>query len=177
MKRLIVLLAAGCLMGCMQDRPIENYTVYIDPAFGDRTVDVVNAFDDWATKVQWHSPHFDITVFNLVCDNSCTNVITVHPETMAQIANHQGTDDLGYTMRTWTDRAFNGNNEWSNVFIASDMPAREQQYFVQTVRHEIGHALALQHTGCITVMHFDANCASPEISEGDIEQYESLRGY
>src|ERR1035438_5913893 len=31
-----------------------------------------------------------------LCDNSCTNVITVHPETMAQIANHQGTDDLGY---------------------------------------------------------------------------------
>ena len=177
-KTIALALFVASFTGCaFVDRPGQNYTVYIDPAFGDRTADVVNAFDDWATKVQWHSPHFDITIYNLTCDSSCTHVITIHPETLEQISNHRGTDDLGYTHREWSYNLFDGNNDWSNIYIGSDMQGNEAQYFDETIKHEIGHSLGLVHTGCGTLMRFSPTCASPDIAAGDIEQYEQVRGY
>lgn len=166
-------LAASCLVGC--NRPADTYTVYIDPAFdapgsAHGTSEVLEALDDWTA----HVPGLVLrpVVSARVCDDSCAHSITLHPSTIASLSARPGASEseAGVTSRRGTDD-WRSEGDWANVWIAQDAPRWQV-----SLRHEIGHALALQHTAAGTLMYRDSTGAAPGVTCEDLAQYERVRG-
>ncbi|MDE1834906.1 MAG: matrixin family metalloprotease [Candidatus Micrarchaeota archaeon] len=185
MKAIISIAAATLAVGCMlTDHPGNRYTVYIDPAFGDseNENEIVNAFQEWKDKVEavgFLSLSFDFNLGYLRCqdDGNCTHVITIHPSTKHDIALRSDAEpgEIGVCHREWTDRIMDGANDWSDIYIASDIGDPDK--WVQTIKHEIGHSLGLPHLGEGALMCAYLSCASHnEITCADLQEYANLRG-
>jgi len=163
-------LAAAC--GNFPDRPGSSFDVYVDPAFGPQLGDVVAAVDAWQSAAPGLVMRVQIAA--LVCDSSCTHTITIHPSTTAAIAaaNHVASfDPFGSCDREWHDD-HNGEREYANISVASDISPDDWH---KVVLHEIGHGLALQHTGSGTVMCSPTDCGASSITPADVAQYQGLR--
>src|ERR1700722_3842172 len=182
MKTLIAMatISSGCLtMGCnsFRDHPADTYEVYIDPAFGDQTEMVINALQDWEDKVHASgSPlTFHTIIVNITCDSNCYDAISIHPASKEWIVARPGAESsaIGVTYRMWYDHILDGNSEYSNVYVDGALDPNGLGY--QVIRHEIGHALGLQHTAEGTIMCANVSNASPDIVDVDVQQFNDLR--
>lgn len=168
MKYLFILIL--CLIGCgFQEHYGQEYTVYIDPAFGDKTEEVINGAEDWANK-----SNGILTIYIVIgLENSKKpGDIVVYAHTVADIPNVCSAVPLvgqqqqeGCTRRDVSDTA--------NIRLGTDT-----KYFKGNVRHELGHAFGLEHDYLdnYTIMYPVANKIRPDyISCKDIFQYAMLR--
>lgn len=177
MKRILAAVCLVSVMGCnaFRDRPTSTYEVYVDPAFGDQTELVLDALQDWEAKVHASGSPLTLhaTIVNMTCDSGCYDAIAIHPVPQSFITSQHGaeSDAVGVTFRFWDD-TLHGNTEYSNVYIANDL---DDTTWFRVVRHELGHSLALLHTGSGTIMAPNVNNASPDISDADVQQFNDLR--
>ena len=150
---------------------IENYQVYIDPAFGPKgRADVHSALNAWqtATKDTDHPLVFATVDALKMCGRdafACGNgVFTIHPNTKESISLLYGKRAIGLT------------DPRNNVFVANELKASERK---RVLEHEIGHILHLKHsgeeTGPRSIMRSDLGYMSDGITEADIEQYSAVK--
>jgi hypothetical protein len=175
-------LTVGCLLlsgigslsiGCAGGRIYPtNYNVFVDPAFGDNISDVVGALDDWSSKT---NVGFNITVLNMACDDEDIDCISIHPMSLADIKSiSENPNTIGITF--WhksiaaKDPYYCDYQGWGNSYVPSGT-----DFDVQDTRHELGHALGLQHLGAGNVMCKDQGCATLDIQCGDVNEYNELR--
>lgn len=177
----IALAAAMCACSFLQDQPADTYTVYIDPAFTpDQVEGVLSVLQLWETETDpgFHPAHLHPVMLNMTCDSSCYDVITIHPSTRAGVSalalQWDGVHEslAGITHRRWHNDVINGPRDYSDIYIASDVSASD---WPRIAMHEVGHALALSHTGPGTIMCASMGCASESITPADVKQYDSLR--
>jgi len=180
-KQVAALALSLALLGCSEvDHPGSSYQVYLDPKFTtEQQGQVIAGAQAWVDQTQ-NSPHPLSVTFNIAdvtCDNNCYGVITVHAWTAEQmkVFRNGPRDEYGNTERVWQYRLLsgeNGSSDYSNIYMDIDQPAH---WFQQTATHEVGHALALQHTGEGTLMCAYTSCAAHEITSADVQQYNDLR--
>jgi len=169
MKLVIAIVSLVALLtGCDNGKFPTSYTVYVDPAFGDRVGDVVSSLEDWESK---SGVQLDIVISNAHCDKTCNSVITIHQTSLANIQSMvpDQPDVIGYTQYDKNGSKGNGYEGWANVYVTPD-------FQLQTLRHEEGHSLGLLHQGSGQLMCADQGCAALDITCEDINQYNTLRG-
>jgi hypothetical protein len=175
-------LTVGCLLlsgigslsiGCAGARIYPtNYNVFVDPAFGDNVSDVVGALDDWSNNT---NVGMNITILNMACDDSMMNCISIHPMSRADIIKlGRSSNDIGLTF--WhksmfsEDYYYSDYQGWGNSYVPFGT-----EFDIQVVRHELGHALGLQHLGAGNIMCKSQGCATLDITCGDVNEYNELR--
>lgn len=171
-----LILASTCC--APKDAPGAFYNVYLDPALGDKTADILDALRDWETStaktptpvvlVPWSG---DLTCVDGTAP--CEHTITIHWAPEDGLGEVAGGTELGVTHRNWSVRPLEGEHEWSNIYLDQNLPEHEWR---TVIRHELGHALALAHTGPDTIMCAYTTCGSENITCKDVQQYAELRG-
>lgn len=177
-KGLIVIAAITCT-ACSNALP-DKYDVYIDPAFDSYSAGLVSSScREWESKVDATGGHLELndTVEYKLCSSgheTCSNAITVHPQTTAWITSYvsNGGELYGDTNST-NNFDWRGDTHWGDIWIAMDAPVG---IFPHLVKHELGHAMALSHTGPGTIMCGTYQCGSNEVMCADVEQWANLRG-
>ena len=145
------------LTGCYTVH-VDSYTVYISPDLTPaHAIEVMHGMDSWQEMSAGM-----ITFTPVVSDHQCvmTGEICVRPVTY-----DLGNGKVGYTDRSAEDA--------SNIVLDESVPDEE---FHPLVRHELGHALGLNHTGPGTVMCGDYYCGSKDVTCADAQYAMSLRG-
>ena len=180
-KKIIpIICALAALPACTGDKPEDNYTVYIDPAFDTATQQmIINGLTDWQNRV-WKSGHFlwlSPVIGTHDCSHECDDIIVIHASTKANVSTMVtpvSDSRDGVNIRTWRENPMTGHHyDWSDMYLATDMPPSNMY---QIIRHEIGHALALQHTPPGDIMCRDTDCQSDDIVQADVDQFLKLRG-
>jgi len=180
-KTIIPIICALAALPACADKPENNYTVYVDPAFDSATQQVIlDGLNNWQTRV-WNTGHMlwlNPIIGTHDCSHGCDDIIVIHASNMAAVAalahDSDGDGPDGITFRSWREDPTTGHYwDWSNVFLAADM---RQSDIHNIVLHEVGHALALQHTPPGQIMCWSTECESADITQDDINQYLTLRG-
>jgi hypothetical protein len=178
------MLSAIALVGCTSsfgdNPPIpsvygRHFEVQINPTVpANYASHILDAVDDWNTNIPG-----TLTVKFVACDMNaypaagviCINVV---PEGYIQkrfgapaVADggNDGEEYIGYTI--W-------DNAGANVFLDETMGDSVVQ---QSVAHEVGHGMALIHTGTGTLMCWSTSCQSRTLTADDIDQWYNTRGY
>lgn len=149
-------------LACTQASYPTDYQVYIDPDLGDRVEDVLNVLDDWAGKT---GATFHVTMGVLYCkEQGCDEgYITIHQVPIEQLYQiGHSTSLLGTTV---AELPYNG---WADVYVPPG-------FLVETLRHEVGHSLGLEHTVPGDLMCANISCAAPDITCDDVHQYQQIR--
>lgn len=133
MKKMI--LAAMCLIatGCVPLRPSNSshhYDFYIDPHFPiQERESIINSFLEWQINT---NESVTFTQLDKPSENSSPH-ITVILSSRQGLAKWYNADTVGRT---------NYHGSETEIYIAIDQGKRD---FHETVLHEIGHALGLEH--------------------------------
>jgi hypothetical protein len=171
-QTLLAAIGISLLAGCnLPDKPASHYTVYVDPAFSYEDQEtVIGALDAWEHAVTYNPPSFDVYVQNVTCNDGCLHVITVHPDSQADMSAQGEADANGYCNRYWSDTPLSGANDYSNIYISRMTPG--------IAAHEIGHALDLHHTTeCGPLMQtYFGKCQADSPTAADVEAYHAARG-
>jgi hypothetical protein len=153
-------------LGCARQSPYTTeYNVYIDPAFTDPS-SVMDALESWemATNVV-----FLPALENRACSDTDFGCISIHPTTSDVLdADEHRDQTLGMTVWHRDITGHNSYSGWANVYVTDDFDQ-------QTILHELGHSLGLNHTGDGTLMCAYTTCAAEAITPADIAQYADLR--
>jgi hypothetical protein len=156
------------LVACAGGRllPGDNYTVHVDPAFGDKIPDVVAGLEEWENVAHAHGVklHFDVVIDDRYCENYCpSEEFALHPNTTDLVPAF----DLGLTEgdpRLQRSDAYVDSNitdpiEWSTC-----------------LKHEVGHCIGLHHTGAGTIMYPGwGDQVSRTVACADIQQVAQVR--
>jgi hypothetical protein len=166
---IIVMSAIGC-----NKRPVENYTIGIDPAFsGEQDQYILDAMDAWSIATS------NQVVFDNFYIGDCkfkqhSNETCIYSSDAATVDAKLGEDAaIGYT--EWYD----GNNSAEifidTAYVVSATPVNAEQLFL----HEFGHSFRLRHTPAeevaYSVMCASVECATSTIQCTDVVNYEKLR--
>ncbi len=168
MKRLIT--ALMCLLMCACEAPGDFYTVAIDPNLpAEDQASIREAILAWRYALDGR-----LTIYEHPgpCTNSGYEACfwasnSAYAGSIASIP-----DPLAVTLR-------NFHNQHSDVYVALDQIAVDKldaSQLTQTMAHELGHSMALQHSNPGTLMCWELSCAPPTITCGDLAQWLDLRG-
>jgi hypothetical protein len=144
----VVIACGGCAVGWAPNTT-RHYGIYVDPNFTD---DQANAILEAANAWQTATGSF------------ITFQGSEHPTGDAVIAVH-GLPIAGMDEKACGMTEFDGVP--SDLYVANDI---NPTLFSITVKHELGHALGLMHTGTGTIMCADASCVSWTITCADLTQ-------
>lgn len=151
--------AWGLLAGCTP-APASSYRVQLSPAFtADQQESILAAVDDWRAVVP---VHFDVAVSACSGDDDCRICVAPSYETQGE--------PLGRTERRWW---LSGESATSTLFVACI--AETTTTLEEAAAHELGHAMALEHTGPGTLMCADGTCMAPKPVAEDVSQWWGLR--
>ena len=163
-KRLLAIGTGSFLLvvAACNPSPGEDYQVWIDPAFEGQTDTIFQALDDWRRStdngVQFHTWLRDDDA------SGQTYVIAIHRESTADIQTIcRNPKVIGCTISNAVEVGV-----WANIYLPAPVK-------LQVALHELGHGMGLVHTGPGTVMCKDEDCASPDITCADVQQYYWLR--
>ena len=167
MKLLLYLIAAATI-GFNHDKVVEDKTfyIYIDPSASQSLKEqIVIGLDDWETHTRFL--HFQLVSQPCYFDN-CAVFVPVkarwflsRPE-QAQMKNQI----IGLT---------EGGYRPIRIYIAYDLyNDRATEYLT---RHETGHLLGLSHSNKGTVMYWECDGATTNITCTDVAAYYSLWGF
>ena len=169
MKLGLMMTAMFALAGCGALPPADHYTVYIDPAFGsDQSAAIVEGLQEWERAV---GVKFDIAMVKVELDKSYYNSISFHPSTYQEINEiTPGSAYIGLT--EYEKDSWNHVYNYSNVLLDYKL---DDATFAWAVRHEVGHALGLNHIGAGNLMCKNMACASRHVQCADQSEYYQLR--
>ena len=126
--------------------PGTHYSVFADAPSADLAS---------AAAAAWQTTGVvTLDVFQAPCPESGQGIICVRQTAL-------GPDEGGLTVRT-------DGTDSSDVSVIAGMP-------LAVYEHELGHAMALEHTGPGTVMCPGTGCMSPGVTATDVDQFLSLR--
>lgn len=146
-----------------------SYTVSYHNLTAPQQAIVKAALHDWeqATSQTSRPIHFK----TLAESEDCIPIVESHvicfwDATQAQIGYLAKQGGLTSNLAGITNRLTNGSSD-----ILVNVSATSAWALPEVWRHEIGHALGLRHTGPNTLMCDGVECASPQITRADVEQY------
>ena len=159
----VLSLSAGCAL-----QPAATYQVYIDPMFSDYEQGVIrDSLGDWTNKSD------GIVTFNVTIAKSWGN--TTPPHTI-WIQSGSLSDMPGLAgechQAPWNDDGF--------IYLPMDKYEGHPEtmaWFGQTVRHEVGHALGLEHDVSGTIMAPSHGTAAMTVTCGDVAKLAALHDY
>lgn len=147
------------LTGCLNWQPnsTHEYAVWVDPGFSvDQSNAIMSAVNEWESK----SGSF--VRFHGTTDENASDVLRFHSDPNATALNQdcQASGELGCQ---WTDGVS------SNIYIPTTL---DPDTFIQTSRHEIGHALGAQHIPSTppAIMCSDIGCAAKMVQCADLKE-------
>jgi len=159
---LVLSLSAGCAL-----QPASTYQVYIDPMFSDYEQGVIReSLQDWTDKSE------GIVTFNVVVGDSFGSPPphTIWIKSSSQSAVYaDGNPMAGICTQGLDDNGF--------IYLPMDKYEGHPEtmaWFGQTVRHEVGHALGLQHDASGTIMAPGHNVASMKVTCTDVAKLAAL---
>jgi hypothetical protein len=164
--------------------PGHHYTVYMDGFTTSQQQSILNAMDDWHSKIP-------ILTFDPVI-GSCSGVhdreICIHPGTSAQIVSLGGQASwggatkvkFGPDARGDTTGYFgtDGGESWLNIDLINKLsttPAQYAQNLQTTAEHEIGHGMSLEHHMTYCLMNPVLQNGAPVATADDIIQWYYVR--
>ena len=158
---------SGCAgSGCAgPTTPGDHYLVEIDTStVADWQVAVVvAAVDDWAAHVP-----VTLDVTQTACSGHAPHTICVHAATQEETASHSPAyTSIGSTY-------YGDVEDGAEVWLDQDLVLSR---FSQTATHELGHAMALEHTGAGSIMAPNEVEAAAHVTAVDVAQWLSLRGH
>ena len=151
------------LVGCGANYPNREQTYQVAPSFSASHQALVSqGVHEWETALNgylvfrenYHEPIMRFTP---------TDLITLNPN-HAEISEQGGKRVVGWCTRVGYK---------SHIEIAEDL---KDDLFSWVVLHEVGHALGLKHSETGTVMCDMDHCASPQITEQDLDQFRRVWG-
>lgn len=146
---------------CAQ-KPSSHYSVYIDPTMNAYDTDaMLSGLQSWEQSV---NVTFD-TKIGLPFTTE-EHQIVLHASTKADVAKRGVEGDIGVTFR-------DEEQDRADIYYGLDL-TNESTLHVE-IRHELGHAMGLSHTGAGSLMCANKECAAENITSTDIAQYNSLR--
>ncbi len=149
----LLLCTLGCTVG-WEPNPTRHYHLKIDATFSD---DQRQAIVDAATE--WQKSSGDYVTFD-VDPRAPDDVISFESKSWFTMSR-EFDGSLGESI-------FHGQS--TDIVILDGL---EGITFLQTVTHEIGHAIGLVHTGPGTIMCKDSMCATTEVTCADLQQLEA----
>lgn len=166
----ILVLMVAALSGCAL-QPAATYQVYIDPMFSDYEQGIIrDSLGDWTNKSD------GIVTFNVTIAKSWGN--TTPPHTIWIQSSSQSA--VYVDGKPMAGECSQGKLD-DNAFIYLPMDKYEghpaMSWFGQTVRHEIGHALGLEHDVSGTIMAPSHGSASMTVTCTDIAKLAKLHDY
>jgi hypothetical protein len=155
------------LAGCSAS-PADSldYAVLIDPSFAmDQQGAAAAGIEDWAAAV----PQLKLTYATGTCGATpspqqvCIQPEYAEPDPPVQVVGttYRGAEDSG-TVYIFVNRI---------DAMAGDAMGLTQQ----TVAHELGHAMGLQHTAAGTLMAADVSDQAPTVTAADVAQFWAIR--
>jgi hypothetical protein len=156
------------LFGCGGLGPGREYRVQVDPSLPPIfTQAVIDSASEWAQAVG-QDLRLTVVVSGGTCDDK-QHTICVHGSDYAFTQGLTGPGSIGST-------TYHGATDSADTWLALDWLDTHSGDINATVRHEMGHAFALQHSGPDTAMCYKMTCASDHVTCDDVGQYRYVRG-
>ncbi len=144
-----------------------DYAVSIDPAFATNEIDAVSAgLESWSQAV----PQLRLTFAIATCDTPAAGQVCLHPEFAPP--DNPSDEVVGTTYR---GASGSGTVLIYVARIESIAPDGMMALTQQTVEHELGHAMGLQHTAAGTLMAADVGDQAQDVTPADVAQFWAVR--
>lgn len=163
----LVLSASLMLAGLGCHSLPKSLDIYSSPSFSDHEqVLIIKSVEKWETVIpiilKFHIEDHD-------CNNT-ENSICIVPSTYLKLnADNNIKFAIGNCQNDlWSDTAY--------ITIATDTLKYNPREYQWVIMHELGHAFGLDHDVNNTLMTYDYNDASINITCLDIKQFNALRG-
>jgi hypothetical protein len=166
-SRLLPMGLALALSACTAAPPAAlDYAVSIDPTFTADEVDAVTSgLDDWSKAV----PQLHLSSVIASCDTPAPGQVCLNAS--MDPPSDPGDEIVGTTYRGAAESGTILIYVARILAVAPDAMALTKQ----TVEHELGHAMGLQHTATGTLMAADVGNQAPSVTQADVAQFWNIR--